>query len=117
MFIRMASIWFSNDDVAEAFEDEVARRIEAAYFEERERRAQRLRPEQISADLVCAYQAAVDAVRQSDEFAFEDQSVIDPALEYVGLDAAKRIVGVAMDAVPLSERAGVVASLGKEGVL
>ena len=117
MFICMASIFFCQDDVAEAFEDEVACRIEAAYFEERERRAQRLRPEQISADLVCAYQAAVDAVRQSDEFAFEDQSVIDAALEFVGLDAAKRIVYVATDAVPLSERAGVLASAGEDGVL
>ena len=117
MFNRMASIWSSGDDVAEAFEDEVTCRIEAAYLEEHERRAQRLRPEQISADLVCAYQAAVDAVRQSDEFAFEDQLVIDATLEFVGLDAAKRIVHVATDAVPLSERAGVLASAGEDRVL
>ena len=111
----MASIFFRQDDVADAFEEEKYWRLETAYLEERERRAQRLKPEQISADLVCAYQAAVDAVRQSDEFAFEDQKVIDAALEYVGLDAAKRIVGVACTAVPLVERAGVATSAGEEG--
>ena len=111
----MASIYFCGDDVADAFEDERYWRLESAFLEERERRAQRLKPEQISADLVCAYQAAVDAVRQSDEFAFEDQRVIDAALEYVGLDAAKRIVGVATSAVPVSERAGVATPMGEEG--
>ena len=112
----MASIYFSGDDVADAFEEERYWRLETAFLDERERRAQRLRPEQISADLVCAYQAAVDAVRLSDEFAFEDQRVIDAALEYVGLDAAKRIVGVATSAVPVSERSGVVSSEEEEGV-
>lgn len=112
----MASIFFCQDDVADAFAEERCWRLEAAFLEESELRAQRLKPEQISADCVCAYQAAVDAVRQSDEFAFEDQRVIDAALEYVGLDAAKRIVGVATSAIPLSERAGVATSAREEGV-